>query len=285
MAKAVIGNGPIGFTDENGKQQSIPLSLLCFEDGLVKADKWKLYDDNKQVVDALLKSLVAGEFLKPAPTPPPKPAIALKAARPGTEGNTIQVTFSYTPTDPTKTSFDAEITAKATYSGLSFDPGSPSFVGTVLGIGGKAGTSPGLVQVKETPPTATLPKIITNSKPLMGGGASAQSLLPIDGDPSGTAFILEAWKKGVDGNNIKITIPNVDPVAETFTLVVEWAQSKIISITLADLPLKLAGNEFVIQVSKPENGDFGIPAPGRIILNGGSDAQAPSPAKAVAFSS
>lgn len=293
MPSKVIGNGPISFTDKDGKQQSIPLSLLYFENSTVNADKWSLYITNAVVVDALLETLVEGEFLKPAPTPPPKPAIALKAARPGAKGNTIQVTFSNitvdpnNPTDPTKITFDAEITAKATYSGLSFDPGYPSFIGKVLGVGGKTGTSPGLAQVKEpAPTTATQPQVITPSK-LTGGGASAQSSLSIksDGDPSVTAFTLEAWKKGADGDNIKITIPNVDSEAQTFTLVVEWAQPKITSIKLADLPSKLAGNKFVIQVSKPEGGDFGVPAPGTIVLNGGSDAKDPSPAKAVAFSS
>ncbi len=292
MPSQVIGNGPVSFTDKNGKHQSIPLSLLYFENSKIPVDKLSLDDDDKNTLKALLENLIAEGFLKPAPTPPPKAAIALKAARLGAKGNTIQVTFSNIvvdpdyPTDPTKTTFDAEITAKATYSGLSFDPKSPSFIGKVLGVGEKAGTSPGLVQVKEPAPTkVTQPQTITTPKPLTGGGASVQSSLSIDGDPSGTAFTLEAWKKGADGDNIKITIPNVDSGAKTFTLVVEWAQPKITPIKLADLPSKLAGNEFVIQVSKPEGGDFGIPAPGTIVLNGGSDAKDPSPAEAVAFSS
>jgi hypothetical protein len=53
MPKVVIGSGPIGFTDRQGKQQSIPLSLLYFDNGVVKADKWPRYSDNAAVVDAL----------------------------------------------------------------------------------------------------------------------------------------------------------------------------------------------------------------------------------------
>ncbi|PZV10025.1 MAG: hypothetical protein DCF22_17510 [Leptolyngbya sp.] len=293
MPSAVLGSGPIGFTDTNGKQQSIPLSLLYFDNGLVKADKWPLYPANTAVVDALLKSLVAGEFLKPAPAPPPKPAMVLKAAIPGTRGNTIQVTFSNIvagATPPTSTTFEAEITAKATYAALSLDPDSPSFIGKVLGVEAP-GTSPGLVQVKKPAPAKTtptpLPKVITTSKPLAGGGASAKSSLSVDSDPSGTAFTLEAWKDGVEGDNIKITIPDVNSGTKTFTLVVEWTQAKITSITLANLPSKLQGKKFVIEeVLKPEGAaDFGIPALGTIVLNGGADATGALPAGAVAFSS
>lgn len=290
MPSAVVGSGPISFTDSNGNQQSIPLSLLYFENSTVKADKWLPYNANKAVVDALLKDLVTGEFLKPAPTPPPKQAIVLKAAFPGAKGNTIQVTFSNIvagSSPPTSTTFDAEIAAKFTYSGLSFEPGSPSFIGKVLDIGATSGTSPGLVRVKEpAPTTATQPKAITTSKPLMGGGASAKSSLIVDGDPSGTAFTLEAWKDGADGDNIKISIPDVNAGAKTFTLVVEWTQPKITSITLADLSAgtKLQGEKLVIEVSKPEGTDFGIPTPGTIVLNGGVDATGALPAGAIAFS-
>lgn len=290
MPSAVLGSGPIGFTDTNGKQQSIPLSLLYFDNGLVKADKWPLYSANTVVVDALLKSLVAGEFLKPAPASLPKPAIILKAAIPGVKGNTIQVTFSNIvagATPPTSTTFEAEITAKATYAALSFDPASLSFIGKVLGVGTTSGTSPGLVRVKEpAPSTAVPPKAITTPTPLAGGGVSAKSSLSVDDDPSGTAFTLEAWKAGAEGDNIKITIPEVNSGAKTFTLVVEWAQAKITSITLANLPSKLQGEKFVIEeVLKPEGAaDFGIPAPGTIALSGGADATAALPAGAVAFS-
>ena len=297
MPSTVIGNGPISFTDNNGTQQSIPLSLLYFDNGVVRADKWTLYSDpdNMAIVDALLKNLVVGEFLKPAPAQPPKPAIALKASIPGTKGNTIQVIFSNIvagSSPPTSTTFDAEISAKATYPGLSFDPVSPSFVGKVLGVGATSGTSPGLVRVKEPAPvTATPPKAITTSKALTSGGASAKSSLSVDGDPPGTAFTLEAWKDGVDRNNIKISIPDtVNPEAKTFTLVVEWTQPKITSIAPKDLPPKLEGKKpegekFVIEVSKLKDAaDFGIPAPGTIVLSGGADATGALPAGAVAFS-
>jgi len=289
MAKAVIGNGPIGFTDTNGKQQSIPLSLLYFDNGVVKANKWGLYEDNKAVVDALLKSQVAGEFLKPAPASPPKPAMILKAAIPGAKGNTIQVTFSNIvagATPPASSTFDAEITAKATYAGLSFEPESPSFIGKVLGVGAKPGTSPGLVRVKEPAPSAAIqPKAFTTSKKLTDGGGSPKFSLSVDTETTGKTLDLEAWKDGAAGDNIQVSIPAVNPGAKTFTLVVEWTQPKITSIKLTDLPagVKLQGVDFVVEVSPPAGG-FGIPTPGTIALSGGVDATGALPAGAVAFS-
>jgi hypothetical protein len=291
MPSAVIGSGPIGFTDEKGNQQFIPLSQLYFDDYGEVTVKGKLPDSaNPKVVNALLKNLVAGGFLKSAPTLPPKPAIVIKAAIPGAKGNTIQVTFSKivagtTTAGPT---FDAEIIAKATYSNLSFNPNFPSFIGKVLGIGATPGISPGLVRVKEpAPSTAIEPEAIT-FKALHTPDALATEkkyLLVlkkgIDKEPDLT---LEAWKEGADGENIKITISEVDSTPQTFTLVVEWTQPKIINIALTQLPSKLAGEGFVIKVSPPEGESFGIPAPGTIVLSGGADAQDAVPAEKVVFS-
>jgi len=298
MPSAVIGSGPIGFTDKEGQQQFIPLSQLYFDDdGNVTVKAGVVGEKNQGVVNALLKNLVAGGFLKPAPTLPPKPAIVIKAAIPGAKGNTIQVTFSKfsnlvagLPT--ADTTFDAEIIAKATYSNLSFNPNSASFIGKVLGVGATPGISPGLVRVKEpAPSTAIEPEAIT-FKALHPPDALATEkkyLLVlkkgIDKEPD---FTLEAWKEGADGQNIKITISEVDLKTETFTLVVEWAQ-QIMSIGLNQLPSKLAGEqdkEFVITVSPPEDDpkSFGFPAPGTIVLSGGADARDAVPAEKVVFS-
>jgi hypothetical protein len=288
MPNVVIGSGPVSFTDTNGKQQSIPLSLLYFDNGVVKADRWPPYSANSAVVDSLIKSLVEGEFLKSAPAQPSKPALVLRSAIPGVKGNAIQVTFSNIvagATPPTSTTFDAEIAAKATYVGLSGAPNSPAFVGRVLGVDVDPGTSPGLVRVqKPSPTTVALPKAMTTT-PLTSGDATTNSSLSVNGQ-AGVVFTLEAWTVGADGNNINITISDIDAVLNTFTLTVEWTQAKITSIKLADLPSKLVGTGFVIkEVLKPEGAaDFGIPAPGTIALGGGIDATDALPAGAVAFS-
>lgn len=300
MPSAVIGSGPIGFTDTNGQQQFIPLSQLYFDDyGEVTVKAGVVGINNQTVVGALLKNLVAGGFLKPAPTLPPKPAIVIKAAIPGAKGNTIQVTFSNfrniaTGTPPDSPIFDAEIIAKATYSNLSLDPNSASFIGKVLGVGATPGISPGLVRVKGPAPTdkTIQPKAISTPEALEAPTLPAEKkyfrVVPKEGKPSETAFTLEAWKEGDDGKNIKITlIPDVNSTTQTFTLVVEWAQ-QIPDITRVNLALKLAGEEgkeFVIKVSPPEGANsFGIPAPGTIVLSGGTDARDALPAEKVAFS-
>jgi len=304
MPSAVIGSGPIGFTDNEGKQQFIPLSQLYFDDyGEVKVtgENELPYSANKKVVDALLKNLVAGGFLKSAPTPtlPPKPAFVMKAAIPGAKGNTIQVTFSNFRNIPTGlppvniSTFDAEIIAKATYSNLSFDPELPSFIGKVLGVGATPGISPGLVRVKEPAPKdkEIQPEAISTPQalqsPTVAGEKKFSRVVPKKDLPSDPAFTLEAWKEGADGQNIKITlIPDVHSPPQTFTLVVEWTQPKIINIALTELPLKLAGEGFVIEVSPPPEDpkSYGIPAPGTIVLSGGADAQDAVPAEKVVFS-
>jgi len=300
MPSAVIGSGPIGFTDKEGKQQFIPLSQLYFnDDGEVTVKVGQLYNDNKKVVDALLKNLVAGGFLKSAPTLPPKPAIVIKAAIPGAKGNTIQVTFSNFHNIPTGqhpvniTTFNAEIIAKATYSNLNLDPSSASFIEKVLGVGATPGISPGLVRIKETAPAGTpiQPKPIETPTELVQPTPPVKKhflVVEQEGSPSKPAFTLEAWKEGDDGKNIKITlIPDVGSTTKNFTLVVEWAQ-KILDLTPDNLVSKLAGEEgkeFVIKVSPPEGANsFGIPAPGTIVLSGGADARDAVPAEKVVFS-
>jgi hypothetical protein len=297
MPSAVIGSGPIGFTDNQGKQQFIPLSQLYFDDdGNVTVKAGVVGEKNQGAVNALLKNLVAGGFLKSAPTLPPKPAIVIKAAIPGAKGNTIQVTFSkfsniVADLPTAKTTFDAEIIAKATYSNLSVDPSSTSFIGKVLGVGATPGISPGLVRVKAPASNTPIqqPKAITSTALSLQDSTETNyyHVVPSQGDSSKPAFTLEAWKEGVDGQNIKITlIPDVNSTLQTFTLVVEWAQ-KISPIGLNNLPSKLAGDqdkEFVIKVSPPEGESFGIPAPGTIVLSGGADARDAVPAEKVVFS-
>jgi hypothetical protein len=295
MPSAVIGSGPIGFTDKEGNQQFIPLSQLYFDDYGKVTVKGGQLGENNEVVDALLKNLVAGGFLKSAPTLPPKPAIVIKAAIPGAKGNTIQVTFSNFRNIPTGkppvniTTFDAEIIAKATYSNLSSDPISTSFIGKVLGVGATPGISPGLVRVKQPAPNTQIqqPKAIKTSTKLGQSNPSVERnffVVQQEGTASDPAFTLEAWKGGADGQNIEIAIPDVNPGDKTFTLVVEWTQPKIVEIALTELPSKLAGLGFVITVSPPEGESFGIPAPGTIVLSGGADAQDAVPAEKVVFS-
>lgn len=283
MANKVIGNGPIGFTDSKGNQRFIPLSVLEFSDSEIDASKWSLYTANKTIVDALLRELVDNDFLRPGPSPPPKPAMILKAAVPGAAGNNIQVAFSNLNVDtttPADTTFDATITAKETYEGLSYDsrnPESPAFIKNVLGTETLTGTSPCLIRVRNAD-TPSKPQ--EDSYRLMGGNASTKSSKGIGGDPTRTAFTAEAWKNGDEGDSITATISDVDDATNTFKLVVELKQTTITDIKLSQLPAKLAGSGIVLEVKKPDGGDYALPALGTVGLIGGSDAQAASTASA-----
>ncbi|MEH2236641.1 hypothetical protein [Nostoc sp.] len=283
MTSTVIGNGPIGFTDKDGNQRFIPLSSLKVEGSEINLVSSQLYTKNKLIVDAVLKNLIDGGFLTPGANPPPKPALVLKAAIPGAAGNTIQVTFSNIVIDrdtPANTTFDATITAKEIYSGLSFDSNSSSSIKKVLGTETIIASSPGLVRAKDTDtPTQPTDK---QSYTLAGGGVGKSHVDITGTSPGPTAFTVEAWKVGSEGDNITIKISEVDAIAKTFTLVAEFKPQLIAGIKLADLPGKLAGSDFVITVAKPDNANYAIPARGTVILGGGADAKAASTATAIA---
>ncbi|NKB18850.1 MAG: hypothetical protein HC770_14000 [Pseudanabaena sp. CRU_2_10] len=264
-------------------RNSFPYQNLISLTVRLRADKWHFYKANKSLVDALLKDLVAGGFLISGTSTPTTPAMLLEAAISGNLGNHIQVNFSNIVADsstPANSTFDCTITAKDTYSDLSLDSNSSSFIKKVLGIETTAGSLPSLVRVKDAG-TLSLPK--SGSYVLAGGGDAAKASKAIDGDPSGTAFTLEAWNNGSDGQYITATVSQIDAAAKTFTLVVEWKQPAIQGIKVADLPNKLSGNGLVLKVSQPEGGNFAIPTAGTIILSGGADAKAATKASAIAI--
>ena len=285
MSTQVLGSGPVGFTNSDGNQVFIPLSALYFDaDGQIKADKWNSYTaKNKNTVDVLLKQLVESGFILPRTDTPIKSAMQIEAALSGAAGNHIQVDFSNIVVDsitPANSTFDCTITAKDTYLDLSFDSTSSSFIKKVLGTETITGIMSSMVRIKDAH-TPSLPKL--DSYVLTGGSVTAKASKVIDGNSSGTAFTLEAWKNGTDGQYITATIPQVDATAKTFTLVVEWKRPVITGIKVADLPAKLVGDGLVLKVSKPKDSEFAIPAAGTIILNGGADAKAATTASAIAI--
>ena len=107
-------------------------------------------------------------------------------------------------------------------------------------------------------------------------------LIKVSGTPAKTAFTAVAWKAGKEGNSITVKISDVDSFKKTFTLVVELKQPIITGIKLSDLRAnkKLAGSEIVLAVTKPDGGDFAIPALGTFGLSGGSDARTAASASA-----
>jgi hypothetical protein len=284
---AVVGSGPVGLTTSDGQQLSIPLTELYFDGGQIKADQWPLYTKHKADVDPWLNYLAKAGELSPGAQAKPNPAMLISAADPGASGNNIQITFSNItpdpadPTNPAKTTFDAVVVETNTYASLSFDHASANFIKTILGTGTTAGSQAGLVHVLDADnPTQPKPGMY----PLSGGGTAAKSVAPVDGDPTGTAFHLEAKKVGGDGDKTRVTISNVDAGGNTFSLQAVWSSQPITGIKLADLPGKLAQSGYEIGVQAPAGG-FAIPAAGVVGLVGGAGAQSAATAAATVYSS
>lgn len=275
MSSAIaVGSRPIAFTTKAGQALLIPLTAISFENGEIKLSlAYSAYQAELQPWLAYLAkqgTITAGE------TPPTPPALIIKATDAGIAGNDIQIEFKNVTPDPAdplnsaKTTFDAIVTEKETHT-LSIDSTSPIFIGTILGIDTTPGSKQSLVHIKATP-TPSKPKAGTYA--LENGNATTKAAKPVDGDPSGIAFNLEAKKVGEDGNNTVASISGVDAAAKTFVMAIAWTKT-IAAIKLADLPAKLEGtNKYIITVTKPDGSLSGftiIPSVGLFALNGGAD--------------
>jgi hypothetical protein len=272
MVIKAIANGPIGFTDITGKFISVPVPLLAFKAGEIDASAWPEYTTYKAELDPWLKYLVQSGAITPGEAREPEPAMLIEAAAGGLPGNAVKVEFSaiteVAPGDPTKTTFDAKITEKHTYKDLK-----PDTIKDIIGTEAQRGTQPGLVIITEAD-KSDLPK--AGVYKLAGGGTSAKSSKDIDKQSgSGKAFTVEARSNGKAGDNIKVTIGDVDATAKTFSLTVEYEES-IAGLKIGDLPAKLAGDpgkEFVLKVSPPPGGSFKVPAAGLVSLSHGAEQQ------------
>jgi phage tail sheath gpL-like len=136
------------------------------------------------------------------------------------------------------------------------------------------------VHVLDADPTASKPK--AGNYQLAAGAAAAKSKVKVDGDPSGTAFNLEAKKVGAGGDNIKVTISNVDGTAETFTLVAVWSSQPITAIKAATAKAQLEQNKYEIEVTPSASNT--PPVAGVVTLTGGAAAKAASAATATVYS-
>ncbi|MEG4318608.1 MULTISPECIES: hypothetical protein [unclassified Microcoleus] len=275
MSSAIaVGSGPIAFTTKDGQALLIPLTAISFENGAVKLSAG--YSAYQAELQPWLEYLAKQETITAGETPPTPPALMIKATDAGIAGNDIQIEFKNVtpdpadPLNPAKTTFDAIVTEKETHT-LSIDSTSPIFIGTILGIDTTPGSKQSLVHIKATP-TPSKPKAGTYT--LENGNATTKAAKPVDGDPSGIAFNLEAKKVGEDGNNTVASISGVDAAAKTFVMAITWTKT-IAAIKLADLPAKLEGtNKYIITVTKPDGSLSGftmIPSAGLFALNGGAD--------------
>jgi hypothetical protein len=208
--------------------------------------------------------------------PPPKPALVITARDAGGAGNNIRVVLSNVVPDtgtPGNTKVDLTVSETDTYNGLT-----PATVGDVLGVDTTPGARPGLVHVKGAGPYQ-LPKAKDYT---LAGGNGAKASRDLDKNTgSGAAFTVEAKAAGAEGNDIKVSIQDVDTTSTTnprFTLVASWTKS-MSGVKLSEITANFG---FLIQVDPPRDTAFAPPVPATIVLTGGADARSATPATATA---
>lgn len=271
MPGQVVANGPISFSDAQGRAFTIPLALLYFDaTGAIQADKWPLYGDHQALIDDWLPYLQDQGVIREGEASAPVEAMIVKAKTSGAAGNTILLSIENLHPDPADNTimlFDATVTETNAYAGLA-----PDTVKTVVGAAAGGGSRPGLVFVSSAG-DPELPK--AGDYPLAGGGAGVASTVDIPNQAeTATAFSVSARADGAEGDNTTVTIEGVDAVASTFTLAAVWTKSA------ADLEAGelAAAFDYEIAVDPPAGGAVVVPAPGEYALNGGADAQDAKPA-------
>jgi hypothetical protein len=274
----VTGNGPLEFTNADGRQISIPLSALYFDgNGTLQVDSPWATATGLMPNTGVLGYAQSEGLITPAPAPPPFAAMIIKAADQGTGGNNIQVVISdISPaTDPTQTTFSITVTETDVYSGLTAAT-IESTLGSSTVSGGslvpvKTGSSPGLVQVESgSVDTSGFPNSINGS--LTGNPAE----LAVDGEGSpAVIFTLLAKKAGTDGATTQIDISSDSgspPTSDnpTFTLTATW--SKMVNdVTLETLASTIQSElGYEITVSLPGSGAYSVPAAAQSTLSGGT---------------
>jgi hypothetical protein len=271
------GTGPFEFTDSQDRHVSIPLTAFSFDSNLkVVVDPAWSSVTGAQPAAALLAYALAEGLIAPAAAPAPFPAMIVKAADPGTGGNSITVTIANVvpAADPTATTFDITVTETDVYTGLT-----TASIESVLGSSAVAGSSPGgLVQVVHG-------SVDPAFGPTHTAGALSGSPAQLDVDGTGSpprVFTLVAKKAGADGalTQIQVTPTSASPQIgpETFTLQASWTKTAT-AVTLTSLATAVASQlGYEITVALPGTGAYSVPAAAAASLSGGAPGVAASAA-------
>jgi hypothetical protein len=277
--RQALGNGPIEFMTRGGEFVQVPLRYLKFDDGgsLTVDNTWPAYAEHADELQPLLARLKDQRALVPEPLPPAGPAMVITAIDTGSQTNTITVTFGKAgpiPNDPAKRVFEATVKETNAYAGLT-----TATIKDVLGHDPDTGTKRGLAFVSSD--QVNQPK---NGEYRLTGKDNNDDQAPYtvvipqeDGNP---AFTLQSKADTREALNTKITIS--DATADGFTLTAVW--SKTVEGVAPDQLNAQFG--YVIKVEPPPKSEsIGLPAPGTVVLGGGSDAEPPKPASATVVSS
>jgi hypothetical protein len=268
MQTPAVGEGPVAFIDDQGKQLSIPLTAIYFENGVVQS---KVSAGGLQ---EWLNYLVLQGQLAPGPTPTADSAMTFTAATAGAMGNDINVEVREIGTD----TVEIKVVENHVYEDLTFDSTSDNSVGTVLDSSG------GLVWAKEVTATDTDVPASGLVAPTTPGTDTVPATWEIKSPPaagvSTKLAILEARSLGSEKGSMTIFVDNVDEDAKTFTLKVEWEITS--TVVPADLVAAdpLPDLKFAVTVDPPiPRGPLHFPRPGQFRLEGGAELVPARPAK------
>jgi hypothetical protein len=273
MAKlAALAPGPIPFTDSNGDQVEIPVSLAYFEDGVPKfTPPTGMSPGTATAIGNWLLALAAEGVLRPGAASPPVPAMVINAKSPGSQGNTITVTIANVrpkPGDASKTVFDAQVAESDVYELLT-----PATLEAVLGTSATNGQQPGLAFVS----SAGAPALPKNGTYPLNGDPATVDIPKADGSPGG--FSLRSKAGGTDAALTTATVSRSDDPEHpgTFMLQLTWKKATAAAIEPGGLGTTFA---YEISVDPPAGGTLAAPAPGTYGLGGGADARAAEKASA-----
>ncbi len=267
------------FARDDGRQISIPISDIAFENGKPKTISTPADDE----LTAWLVYLANQGRLRQTPAAPASTALTLKAAIAGSTGNKLVVNVA--PNNAEATKLDVTVTETDVYDGLTFNLAQlddATSVTKVLGIAGTAdGTRPGLVQFVGPKPAAPVELTVAvpgavvqpqTNKPTINVPSTAANAAPLS-----FALIARAADAGTVAARWSAAITNLDTTAKTFTLTVGWSKTVTIAGTadLAGLATEMA---FAVAITLPTNP--ALPAVGTTHLSGGAEIAAATKAAA-----
>ncbi len=263
----ILANGPLSVTAKDGSQVSIPISKLSFVNGKFQIDQEWLNPIKDKVdesgITKLLDQLRTEGVLQTVEALSPGTAMVITAADPGALGNTIQIGFSkFQRPAGGKVTFDVTATEQIIYKKVT-----PDRIGSILGSTAD-GLPAGLIFVSSAAPYQ-LPKQNGSSK--LTGDPAKVKIAAATGD----AFELTAKKGGTDSALIEVAISEL--TTTDFTLTARWSKT-VTSISVPDLQSNFA---YKLKFDPPvKGGQLDVPAEGVVILSGGADIQAATPASA-----
>ena len=213
----INGPRPVSYL-EKGTQWFIPLGFITLVNGKAKVNPGALAGANIAIgnvaaLEGLIDTLLLFGEVAPTAAPPPQPAFALRAKKPGNAGNQISVVVKRNPTSGgAPTTFDLTVRLTERFEHLELNPtnttGEPNqnFLQTKL-------EASSLITVEAPADGYALPKEYTGTAEdgsdllkLGDGNSTTESSAAAEKPGGGTAFVVKASEKGAQGDKISVAI-------------------------------------------------------------------------------